>query len=158
MPPSFFASVSLSQTTQIMKKLKINIVITKNNDEGYICSCDYPFKHFDLGGSGATVEEAKADCFTFYDEMKEEYPEESFPELDIQWTYDLPSFFNHFDFLNATKVANYAGMSPSNFRHYVAGSKPVTGNQLIKIKQAFERMANELHKAVLQCQFHSLHF
>ena len=42
-------------------------------------------KHFDLGGSGSTVEEAKKDCFTFYDEMKSEYPEENFPELEMYW-------------------------------------------------------------------------
>ena len=37
------------------------------------------------GGSGSTVEEAKKDCFTFYDEMKAEYPEENLPELDVAW-------------------------------------------------------------------------
>jgi len=65
------------------------ITITKNGTEGYVCSCDYPFEHFDLGGSGSTIEEAKKDCFTFYDEMKMEYPEENFPELEISWEYDF---------------------------------------------------------------------
>ncbi len=130
-----------------MKKLNITIKVTKNGTHGFICSCDYPFADFDLGGSGTTVEEAKEDCFTFYQEMKEEYPDSDFPELDVNWVYDLPSFFNKYDFLNATKVAKYAGMSPSNFRHYVAGSKPVTANQLKRISQAFNNMANELKKS-----------
>ena len=132
-----------------MKKLKVDILVVKNGMEGYECTCDYPFKYFDLGGNGSTVESAKDDCFTFYDEMRNEYPDDVFPALDVNWIYDLPSFFNHFDFLNATKVARYAGMSPSNFRHYVAGSKPVTQNQLLKIKQAFEKMANELQESSL---------
>ena len=68
-----------------MKTLKVTVAITKNGTEGYICTCDYPFKHFDLGGSGSTIEEAKNDCFTFYDEMKSEYPKENFPELDVSW-------------------------------------------------------------------------
>jgi len=72
-----------------MKTLKVTIAITKNGTEGYVCSCDYPFKHFDLGGSGSTVEEAKKDCFTFYDEMKSEYPEENFPELEVSWADEL---------------------------------------------------------------------
>ncbi len=132
-----------------MKKLKVDILVVKNKSEGYECICNYPFEHFDLGGNGATVEDAKADCFTFYAEMKNEYPNEQFAELAVNWMYDLPSFFNHFDFLNATKVARYAGMSASNFRHYVAGSRPVTQNQLLKIKQAFEKMANELQQSSL---------
>lgn len=132
-----------------MKKLKVKITVVKNGNEGYMCTCDYPFEHFELGGAGATVEEAKKDCFVFYDEMKAEYPDEVFPELEVEWVYDLPSFFNHFDFLNASKVARYANMSPSNFRHYVAGSKPVSQNQLLKIKQAFEKMADELHSSTL---------
>ena len=132
-----------------MKTLKVTITITKNGMEGYICSCDYPFKHFELGGSGATVEEAKKDCFTFYDEMKSDYPEENFPELDVSWVFDFPSFFNHFDFLNVSKVAKYAEMSPSNFRHYAAGSKNMSQNQFSKVKQVFNRMADELKACTL---------
>ena len=132
-----------------MKALKVTIAITKNGTEGYVCSCNYPFKHFDLGGSGSTVEEAKKDCFTFYDEMKLEYPEENFPELKISWEYDLQSFFNHFDFLNVTKMAKYSQISPSNFRHYAAGSKRMSQKQFFKVKQAFNRMADELKACTL---------
>jgi len=78
-----------------MKTQKVTITITKNGTEGYVCTCDYPFEHFDLGGSGPTVEEAKNDCFTFYDEMKKEYPNENFPNLEVSWVFGFPSFFNH---------------------------------------------------------------
>jgi hypothetical protein len=131
-----------------MKK-KITVTVTKNGDQGYVCSCDYPFEHFDLGGSGSTVEEAKKDCFAFYNEMKSEYPENNFPELDVSWVFDFPSFFNHFDFLNVSKVAKYAGMSPSNFRHYVAGSKTMSQKKFSKVKQALNRMSDELKSCTL---------
>ena len=127
-----------------MKTKKVTITITKNGTEGYACTCDYPFKYFDFGGSGTTVEEAKKDCFIFYDEMKKEYLEENFPELDVLWVYDFSSFFSHFDFLNVTKVAKYVEMSSSNFRHYVAGSKNMSQKQLTKVIQAIGRMADEL--------------
>lgn len=128
-----------------MKTLKVNITITKNGKQGYICNCDHAFKEFDLGGSGNTVAEAKEDCFTFYEEMKALYPNEDFPKLQVTWLYDLSSFFNHFNFLNASKVAERAGINPSNFRHYVAGSKPVTLSQLEKIQDTLKRIAAELH-------------
>ena len=132
-----------------MKILRITVTITKNGKQGYVCTCDYPFKHFDLGGSGSTVEEAKKDCFTFYEEMKMEYPEDKFPDIEVSWVYDFPSFFNHFDFLNVTKVAKYAKMSPSNFRHYAAGSKSMSQKQFSKVKLAFNRMADELNTCTL---------
>lgn len=132
-----------------MKKLKVTIEITKNGNEGYICTCDYPFEHFDLGGSGSTVEEAKKDCFAFYDAMKEVYPDELFPELEVDWVYDFPSFFNNFDFLNQSKAAKYMGMSPSNFRHYAAGSKRMSQKQFIKVREGFVKMANELKESTL---------
>jgi hypothetical protein len=132
-----------------MKTQKVTITITKNGTEGYICRCDYPFEHFELGGCGSTVEEAKKDCFTFYDEMKKEYPDKIFPELEVLWVFDFPSFFNHFDFLNITKVAKYAEMSPSNFRHYVIGSKGMSQKQFLKVKLAFNKMADELKASTL---------
>ena len=132
-----------------MKTLKVTITITKNGKEGYVCSCDYPFEQFDLGGSGSTVEEAQKDCFTFYDEMKREYPEKEFPKLEVSWEYDLQSFFNHFDFLNITKMAKYSQISPSNFRHYAVGSKKMSQKQFSKVKLAFDRMADELKTCTL---------
>lgn len=135
--------------SRIMNNLNVSITIVKNGDHGYICECDHEFEHFDLGGTGATVEEAKKDCFTFYDEMKEEYPDDVFPELEVSWVYDFPSFFNNFDFLNISKVAKYAGMSPSNFRHYAAGSKRMSQKQFNKVKEAFGKMADELKSCTL---------
>jgi len=132
-----------------MKKIKTTITITKNGAHGYICTCEYPFEHFDLGGAGDTVEAAKEDCFAFYEEMKGEYPNELFPELEVDWVYDFPSFFNKFDYLNISKVAKYIGMSPSSFRHYAAGSKNMSQKQFLKVKEAFSKMADELKESSL---------
>jgi hypothetical protein len=132
-----------------MKTLKVTITIFKNGPRQYACSCDYPFSHFDLGGSGSTVEEAKQDCFTFYNEMKTEHPEDNFPDLEVSWTYDFPSFFNRFDFLNISKIAKYAGLRPSSFQPYLKGSKGVSQKQFSKIKQALTKMADEIRESAL---------
>ncbi|MDR2682769.1 MAG: pilus assembly protein HicB, partial [Dysgonamonadaceae bacterium] len=58
-------------------------------------------------------------------------------------------FLNHFDFLNVTKMAKYAEMSPSNFRHYTAGSKSMSPKQFSKVKQAFNKMADEMKACTL---------
>lgn len=40
--------------------------------------------------------------------------------------------------VNQSKAAKYMGMSPSNFRHYAAGSKRMSQKQFIKVKEGFE--------------------
>ncbi|MDD2248014.1 MAG: hypothetical protein PHC39_13255 [Proteiniphilum sp.] len=67
----------------------------------------------------------------------------------VDWVYDFPSFFNNFDFLNQSKAAKYMGMSPSNFRHYAAGSKRMSQKQFIKVREGFKKMANELKESTL---------
>jgi cell pole-organizing protein PopZ len=46
-------------------------------------------------------------------------------------------------------TAKSAEMSPSNFRHYAAGSKSMSQKQFSKEKQAFDRMADELKACTL---------
>ncbi|WP_256448713.1 MULTISPECIES: hypothetical protein [Proteiniphilum] len=40
-------------------------------------------------------------------------------------------------------------MSPSNFRHYAAGSKRMSQKQFIKVREGFKKMANELKESTL---------
>ena len=88
-----------------MQPLKVAITITRNGAQGYVCTCDYPFVHFDLGGCGATVDEAKQDCFTFYDEMRREYPADRLPDLEVEWVYDLARTRSDADLVDAAVMA-----------------------------------------------------
>ena len=53
----------------------------------------------------ATVDEAKQDCFTFYDEMRREYPADRLPDLEVEWVYDLARTRSDADLVDAAVMA-----------------------------------------------------
>ena len=44
-----------------------------------------------------------------------------FEEIRVCYHYDVPSFFNYFDFINVSKFAAYAGINESKMRAYKSG-------------------------------------
>ena len=49
--------------------------------------------------------------------------------MKITGIYDLPSFFNDFDFINVSKFAQYAGINESKMRQYKSGSSYPAGTR-----------------------------
>lgn len=104
-----------------------------------------------FGGYGAGVEEAKADFYESIAEAREmalrEGAEcEAAEEITVEFKYDIPSFFNCFDYLNASKVANRAGINESQMRQYKAGLVPASEATTKKILAAIKTMAAELQE------------
>ena len=79
-----------------------------------------------FGGFGESVSEAKED---FLASIREAIEEESqagnkvprFEDIRVCYHYDVPSFFNYFDFINVSKFAAYAGINESKMRAYKSG-------------------------------------
>ena len=44
-----------------------------------------------------------------------------FEDIRVCYHYDVPSFFNYFDFINVSKFAAYAGINESKMRAYKSG-------------------------------------
>lgn len=105
--------------------------------------------HFGLLGFGDTPQEAKADMLQAYEEIKEMLKEEGKPvaDLDFVYHYDMKSFFEYFDFLNISKLAERAGINPSLMRKYVSGIVNAGEGQYIKLQNAVHSIANELANA-----------
>ncbi|MBO9637006.1 MAG: hypothetical protein J7576_02465 [Siphonobacter aquaeclarae] len=60
------------------------------------------------------------------------------------YSYDLSSFFDAFDYLKISKIAERAGINTSLLRHYAAGSKTASAEQVGKIENAVHALAQEL--------------
>lgn len=72
------------------------------------------FGNIYLGGFGTSVAEAKQD---FQDSVTEAMNETgSFSIPEILFSYDLPSFFNEFDYINASKFARSVHINESKMR------------------------------------------
>lgn len=65
-------------------------------------------------------------------------------EIQFELAYDLTSFFEFFDYLKISKIAELAGMNPSLLRHYAAGSKTASQDQVSKIENAVHQLGQKL--------------
>ncbi len=72
---------------------------------------------------------------------------EGLEEIQFEYAYDLTVFFEQFNFLNQSKIAELAGINPSLIRQYSSGHKQPSKEQVGKIESAIRELAGKL-KAV----------
>ena len=97
-----------------------------------------------------SVSAAKAD---FFESIREAYGEQGIPftpeEIDVEYRYDVPSFFNFFDIINVSKFAEFAGINESKMRAYKCGVAYPGEKTTEKIFRAIKKLATELSVASL---------
>ena len=135
--------------------MKITGTIERNENRYYqIFSEDEIMGHC-FGGYGYSVAEAKADFLKSIDEAKEMIIEEGLPlppeaqTIDVEFRYDLPSFFNNFDWINISSFAKKAGINESKMRAYKSGLASASEKTLDKILATVKAMGAELSAATL---------
>lgn len=118
-------------------------------DGGCSCYMEESVPDFGLLGYGETPQEAKDDMLKAYQEIKEILKEEDKTpvELEFVYHYDMKSFFEYFDFLNVSKVAERAGINPSLMRKYTSGVANAGEGQYLKLQKAVHSIAKELAAA-----------
>lgn len=105
--------------------------------------------HFGLTGWGNTPQEAKADMLSAYEEICAILVSQGKKPANLEFVYhyDMKSFFEYFDFLNVSKIAERAGINPSLMRKYTSGVAKAGEGQYLKLKKAIENIAEELSSA-----------
>lgn len=123
--------------------------MVRAKDGGCSCHMVEEFDDFGLLGYGDTPAEAKADMLSAYDEIRDLFQSQgkSIPELEFTYHYDMRSFFEYFDFLNISKIAERAGINPSLMRKYTSGVANAGEGQYLKLKTAVSAIAAELAAA-----------
>jgi hypothetical protein len=74
---------------------------------------------------------------------------ESITEVEFEYAYDLTIFFEEFNFLNQSKIAELAGINPGLIRQYSSGHKQPSMEQVAKIEKAIRGMAEKLSSVQL---------
>lgn len=77
---------------------------------------------------------------------------EGFEEIQFDYAYDLTVFFEQFNFLNQSKIAQVAGINPGLIRQYSSGHKQPSKEQVGKIENAIRQLANELKSVRLSAR------
>lgn len=131
--------------------MKITGIIEKASDGTYSVRSDQHFGNSYFGGFGTTVADAKEDFMESIKEAKAEAATAGIvtDEYSVSFKYDLPSFFNDFDFINASKFAQYVGLNESKMRQYKSGVAYPGERTTEKILNAIHRIGAELSSVSL---------
>lgn len=129
--------------------MKANIVVEQTKDGFFSCYLEEELPHVAPLGYGDTSEAAINDLISFYKESKNDLAAEGkvLPELEFIIHYDMPSFFNRFNFLNQSKIAERAGINPSLMRKYTSGVANAGPKQYEKLYAAVQSIAQEMLSA-----------
>lgn len=130
----------------------ITAVIEKGSDGMYSVRSEQHFGSNYFGGFGETVAMAKED---FGESVKEGYESaladgELVPvDYQVSFRYDIPSFFEDFDFINVSRFAHSAGINESKMRQYKSGVAYPGEKTTRKILDAIHRIGAELSSVSL---------
>lgn len=127
--------------------MKITAIIEKGSDGMYSIRSEQHFGNNYFGGFGDSVAVAKQDFNESIKEALEDAKNEGIEipgNYTVSFQYDLPSFFNDFDFINASKFAQYAGINESKMRQYKSGTAYPGEKTIKKILEAIHCIGSEL--------------
>ncbi len=132
--------------------MQILAIIEKGPDGYYSIHSEQKVGRYYFGGYGESVKAAKQDFLASVKESLEGAAKEGSEmptKIDISFRYDIPSFFNYFDFLNVSKFAEYAGINESRMRAYKSGLAYPGEKTTRKIMKAIESIGAEISSARL---------
>jgi hypothetical protein len=123
-----------------MKKPKINITVLKE-DSGY--SANTQVENDFIGTEGNTFEELK---FNILEAVNLTFEEKGFAyNIDeVEFTFDLKSFFDFYKVINAKALSERIGMNQSLLAQYIKGIKKPSSSQTKRILQGVQQIGREL--------------
>ena len=98
------------------KNMRIRALVEKNDNNFYAITTEQAVVGNYFAGYGYSVQEAKADYMESVREMLEMSKEEGkdvpdVEDIKVDFRYDIPSFFNFFDWINISAFAKQAGIN-----------------------------------------------
>lgn len=127
--------------------MKAIVIIEKGSDGtygAYIANDNLPFG---VIGDGDTVAETIKDFQNSLEEMKDYYTEEGkeFPELEIEYRYDVASFLQHFAYaFTLAGLARMTGINQGQLSHYINGTSKPSKRTTAKIEKCLHDFAADL--------------
>lgn len=126
--------------------MKGTIIVEQGKDGYFSCYMEEEIPYLGLLGYGESSQEAIDNLKAFYEEGKAMLAKEGkeVPEIEFSVKYDMASFFDRFDFLNQSKIAEKAGINPSLLRKYTSGVAKAGKQQYEKLSKAVKSLATEM--------------
>ena len=130
--------------------MQIVSIIERGSDGFYSVRSEQKVGRYYFGGYGEDVKSAKEDFLASVRESLDGAAREGAQipvGIDISFRFDLPSFFNYFDYLNVSKFAEYAGINESRMRAYKSGLAFPGEKTTRRIMKAIEQIRQDLLSA-----------
>lgn len=130
--------------------MKVTAIVEKGSDGLYSIYSDDRIGRDYFGGYGDNVEAAKADFMASIKEAIENAKKDGFDNVpvfeavSVEFKYDIPSFFDYFDFINVSRFAVFAGINESKMRAYKSGSAFPSERTTKKILKAVQTIGREM--------------
>lgn len=128
--------------------MKTEIIIEIGKDKLFSAYSTHLQNHI-LIGTGKSVEEAKQDLQSAYEDMKNSYIVNNKPipkvlqDLSFDYKYDVSAFFNQFSVINLSKFALKANLSADMLRQY-KGGQYISEPRAKEIETAVHALGKEL--------------
>jgi hypothetical protein len=132
--------------------MRITAIIEKGSDGMFSVRSEQKVGNHYFGGFGESVAIAKKDFLESVREVMDESRAEGIKVPDtfqVTYRFDLPSFFNFFDYLNVSKFAELAGINESKMRQYKCGSAYPGEKVTRRISSAIRKIASDFSTATL---------
>ena len=135
-----------------MKQIQVKATIERGDNGTYDVTMEYLSQiPFGLLGQGNNVEEAIADFYNSYNEMKSFLAEkgEVYPPLEFHFVYDIPSFLKRYAYaFSLAGLGRITGINERQLSHYINGIRKPSARTTLKIEQKLKEFAGEI--AMLQ--------
>lgn len=135
-----------------MKPIQVKATIERGDNGTYDVTMEYLSQiPFGLLGQGNNVEEAIADFYNSYHEMKSFLAEkgEVYPPLEFHFVYDIPSFLKRYAYaFSLAGLGRITGINERQLSHYINGIRKPSLKTTLKIEQKLKEFAGEI--AMLQ--------
>lgn len=128
-----------------MKRVKA--VIERSSEGRYSIYMDAPTMSYLITAEGATLDEAKSDFMTYYNETKEycKSHNEAFEEVEFDFCYDMASFLQHYAYaFTLAGLSRITGVNQGQLSHYINGTSRPSTRTIEKIENGISSFAQTL--------------
>ena len=130
-----------------MNKIRAYIERGKDGTYGVYVDLEDNTLNYGVIGDGKTVEEAIADFYGCYDDMKKSFEKDGqyFKEAEFEFHYDTASFLEFYtDYFSLSGISRLTGIHQGQLSHYVTGHRKPSRQTIQKIDTAIHAFAKNL--------------
>ena len=121
--------------------MKIKVIIEKTSDgfSAYAEKVSLP-----VGAMGDSIEEIRKNMIDALNLHQKYHHKMLFKEADLNFQFDLASFFAYYKVINAKALGERIGMHQSLLAQYISGKKKPSTRQVERIMEGIQEVAHEL--------------